>query len=48
MSNPAALEIEAVDKAFTLHWQGGTHLPVLCGVSLTVHGGECVVLTDAS
>ncbi len=43
-----ALEIAALDKAFTLHWQGGAHLPVLRGVALTVDAGECVVLTDAS
>jgi alpha-D-ribose 1-methylphosphonate 5-triphosphate synthase subunit PhnL len=44
----AALEIDALDKAFTLHWQGGTYLPVLRAVSFAVHAGECVVLTDPS
>jgi alpha-D-ribose 1-methylphosphonate 5-triphosphate synthase subunit PhnL len=47
MSAPA-LEISALDKAFTLHCQGGVHLPVLRGVGLAVHAGECVILTDAS
>lgn len=42
------LKIEALDKAFTLHNQGGIHLPVLAGVDLTVHAGECVVLAGAS
>ena len=43
-----ALEIAALDKAFTLHCQGGAHLPVLRAVALSVYRGECVVLTDAS
>ena len=44
----AAVEIAALDKTFTLHWQGGAHLSVLRAVSLSVNPGECVVLTDAS
>ena len=44
----AALEIRGLAKAFTLHVQGGVRLPVLMGVSLTVHSGECVVLADPS
>jgi alpha-D-ribose 1-methylphosphonate 5-triphosphate synthase subunit PhnL len=43
-----ALEISGLDKAFTLHCQGGIHLPVLRSVGLAVQAGECVVLTDAS
>jgi len=42
------LDVQAVEKTFTLHTQGGVQLPVLRGVSLRVHAGECVVLADAS
>ena len=35
-------------KGFTLHHQGGIHLSVLKGVSLTVKAGECVALVGAS
>ncbi|MEZ5667776.1 MAG: phosphonate C-P lyase system protein PhnL [Alphaproteobacteria bacterium] len=45
---PAMIRIEGLAKAFTLHNQGGVHLPVLADVGLTVHRGECVVLTGAS
>jgi alpha-D-ribose 1-methylphosphonate 5-triphosphate synthase subunit PhnL len=47
VSGPA-LEIAGLGKAFTLHVQGGVTLPVLKGVSLAVHPGECVVLADPS
>ena len=47
MSAPA-LEIDGLGKVFTLHVQGGVTLPVLRGVSLAVHAGECVVLADPS
>jgi alpha-D-ribose 1-methylphosphonate 5-triphosphate synthase subunit PhnL len=40
--------MRAVGKTFVLHTQGGARLPVLHGVSLTVEGGECVVLADPS
>jgi alpha-D-ribose 1-methylphosphonate 5-triphosphate synthase subunit PhnL len=43
-----AVAIDALDKSFTLHCQGGAYLPVLRGVTLAVSAGECVVLTDVS
>ena len=43
-----ALRTEGLAKAFTLHLQGGTHIPVLSGVDLAVHPGECVALWGAS
>jgi alpha-D-ribose 1-methylphosphonate 5-triphosphate synthase subunit PhnL len=43
-----ALEVRGLGKTFTLHVQGGVKLPVLSGVSLSVHPGECVVLADPS
>lgn len=42
------LRTECLGKAFTLHLQGGTHIPVLGGVDLTVYPGECVVLWGPS
>lgn len=42
--------IELIDarKTFTMHLQGGVHLPVVQGVTLTVRAGECVVLSGPS
>lgn len=42
------LHAEDLFKGFTLHNQGGIHLPVLKGVSLSVEAGECVALVGAS
>ncbi len=42
------LQAEQVHKGFTLHAQGGLHLSVLAGISLTVNQGDCVALQGAS
>jgi alpha-D-ribose 1-methylphosphonate 5-triphosphate synthase subunit PhnL len=42
------LQAEGLTKAFTLHLQGGTRLPVLADASLTVTAGECVALSGPS
>ena len=42
------IEIRDLHKAFTLHNQGGTVIPVMAGASLTVAPGECVALVGAS
>ncbi|HEV2675567.1 MAG TPA: phosphonate C-P lyase system protein PhnL [Aliidongia sp.] len=42
------LEIRGLAKSFTLHNQGGVTLPVLAGVDLVVHAGECVALHGRS
>ncbi|NKY50991.1 phosphonate C-P lyase system protein PhnL [Nocardia vermiculata] len=39
-----ALSIIGVHKTFTLHLQGGQHLPVVRGVDIDVPRGRCVVL----
>jgi alpha-D-ribose 1-methylphosphonate 5-triphosphate synthase subunit PhnL len=42
------IRIENLSKAFTLHNQGGTVIPVMSGADLTVASGECVGLTGQS
>jgi alpha-D-ribose 1-methylphosphonate 5-triphosphate synthase subunit PhnL len=42
------IRAENLNKTFTLHLQGGTRLPVLQGISLTVDAGECVILGGPS
>jgi alpha-D-ribose 1-methylphosphonate 5-triphosphate synthase subunit PhnL len=44
----AAIEIESLDKSFTLHLRGGTELKVLSRLNLAVERGECVALQGAS
>ena len=42
------LHAEGLDKAFHLHLQGGTRIPVLAGAGLSVAAGECVALAGPS
>ncbi|MDF1585842.1 phosphonate C-P lyase system protein PhnL [Marinimicrococcus flavescens] len=42
------LSVEALEKRFTLHLQGGLEIPVLDGLGFSVRPGECVVLAGAS
>ena len=44
----AMLRLEALAKSFTLHLRGGLRIPVLDGIGLEVHAGECVVLAGPS
>lgn len=48
ISANVCLHAENLFKGFTLHNQGGIHLPVLKGVSLSVEAGECVALVGSS
>jgi alpha-D-ribose 1-methylphosphonate 5-triphosphate synthase subunit PhnL len=42
------LHTDALSKGFTLHLQGGVRIPVLSGIGLELHAGECVVLSGPS
>ena len=42
------LQTSGLGKQFTFHLQGGTTLPVLSGVDLTLQRGECVALHGPS
>ena len=42
------LRTEALAKGFTLHLQQGLRIPVLSGIGLVVHAGECVALSGPS
>src|SRR5471030_834950 len=42
------LRTRSLSKSFTLHLRGGLLMPVLSGVDLDVHAGECVVLSGPS
>jgi alpha-D-ribose 1-methylphosphonate 5-triphosphate synthase subunit PhnL len=42
------LRTNALAKSFTLHLQGGVRIPVLEGIGLELHAGECVVLSGPS
>jgi alpha-D-ribose 1-methylphosphonate 5-triphosphate synthase subunit PhnL len=43
-----ALDLANVRKSFTLHLQGGLHLPVVAGVNFAVRPGACVALAGPS
>lgn len=42
------IEVRYLSKEFTLHLQGGLRMPILSGIALDVHAGECVVLDAPS
>ncbi|MDT8894836.1 phosphonate C-P lyase system protein PhnL [Halomonas sp. I1] len=42
------LSVEALDKTFVLHGQGGTRLEVMRDLSLSLSPGECLVLAGRS
>jgi alpha-D-ribose 1-methylphosphonate 5-triphosphate synthase subunit PhnL len=42
------LEAQSLAKTFRLHLQNGVEIPVLADVALSVHSGECVVLSGPS
>jgi len=42
------IQVEGLAKTFVLHTHGGTEIPVLHDVTLTVHAGECVALHGPS
>jgi len=42
------LRAEGLTKGFTLHLQGGVRIPVLAGIGLELHAGECIALSGPS
>jgi len=42
------LQTRSLGKTFTLHLRGGLQMPVLSGIDLDVHAGECIVLAGPS
>lgn len=42
------IEVRKLSKDFTLHLQGGLHLPILSDVEMDVDAGECVVIHASS
>lgn len=44
----AILKVHDLAKSFTLHLQGGVHLPILTSASFELAAGECVVLGGPS
>ena len=46
--NPIMLRTEGLAKSFTLHLQQSLRIPVLSGIDLVVHAGECVALSGPS
>ena len=48
MSNQVMIEVDNLEKHFTLHNAGGAHIPVFEGLNLSVSQGECVVLAGVS
>lgn len=42
------LRAAGLTKGFTLHLQGGVHIPVLAGLDLELRAGECVALSGPS
>ena len=45
---PPVLTVRGLRKAFTLHLQGGSRIPVLDGLDLDLRPGECLALTGPS
>ena len=44
----AIIDLVEVRKSFTMHLQGGLHLPVVAAVSFSARAGECVALAGPS
>jgi alpha-D-ribose 1-methylphosphonate 5-triphosphate synthase subunit PhnL len=44
MNQSRRIEVRQLSKTFTLHMQGGLHMPIFSGVDMDVDAGECVVI----